>query len=287
MRSAGNEASRLDDRVSRKPSAPAPSARSATDPTFYSRFECKYVVSRDGLDAIRRFIEPFTRADAYAARAPQRRYAVSSLYLDSADLRTYSQTVAGEKERFKLRVRTYSDDSDARAFFEVKRKIDNVVHKRRAGLSREQATAVLQQRSLDFLDDLEPDRRADLDYFRHLAGLIGARPVLRVRYRREAYEGRDREPVRVTIDTDLMHVATFGAELSHHDGRWSATPVGGAILEIKFTERFPGWVQELVRSFGLKQRAVPKYVMSVDHLMLGGRSSSVVLGGSVLPPAGA
>jgi hypothetical protein len=41
--------------------------------------------------------------------------------------------VAGEKARFKLRVRTYSDDPSSPAFFEVKEKTNKVVSKRRAG----------------------------------------------------------------------------------------------------------------------------------------------------------
>ena len=56
------------------------------------------------------------------------------------------------------------------------------------------------------------------------------------------------------------------------------------ILEIKFTERFPWWVQDLIRTFGLGQRAVPKYVWSVDHMLLDGRESALALAGVALPP---
>ena len=64
---------------------------------------------------------------------------------------------------------------------------------------------------------------------------------------------------------------------------FGTTPVSGSILEIKFTEMYPGWVRDLVRAFGLKQQAVPKYVMSVDHMMLEGRESVLGLGGFTLP----
>ena len=42
--------------------------------------------------------------------------------MDSDDLRLYYQTVGGEKDRFKLRVRTYSDRPNAPTFFEVRRR---------------------------------------------------------------------------------------------------------------------------------------------------------------------
>ncbi len=261
--------------------------RSATDPTFASRFECKYRIAASTVEAVRRFIQPFVRPDSFATCRPGLRYPVGSLYLDSQDLRLYHQTVAGEKQRFKLRVRTYSDDPGSRAFFEVKQKANNVVHKRRAGLTREQAAAVLDQRPLDFLDDLAPGRRDDLQFFNHHAGLVSARPVIRVRYMREAYEAIGREPARVTLDSELMHAVTLGGNLSHADGAWVATPLDGVILEIKFTERFPWWIQELVRAFGLRQQSVPKYVLSLDHVLETGRRSGLSLAGLTLPPAGA
>ena len=60
--------------------------------------------------------------------------------------------------------------------------------------------------------------------------------------------------------------------------------MAGSIIEIKFTERFPGWVHDLVRVFGLKQQPVPKYVLSVDYVMLEGRESALRIGGFTLPP---
>jgi hypothetical protein len=55
-------------------------------------------------------------------------------------------------------------------------------------------------------------------------------------------------------------------------------------VEIKFTERYPWWVQQFIRAFGLKQQAVPKYVWSVDHMTMNGRESALALNGLTLPP---
>ena len=43
-------------------------------------------------------------------------------------------------------------------------------------------------------------------------------------------------------------------------------------------------VQDLIRTFALVQRAVPKYVWSVDHMLLRGREPALALGGVALPP---
>ena len=43
-----------------------------------------------------------------------------------------------------------------------------------------------------------------------------------------------------------------GHDLALSDGRWVSTPVDGVILELKFTELYPGWVRDLVQMFGLR-----------------------------------
>ncbi len=101
---------------------------------------------------------------------------------------------------------------------------------------------------------------------------------------REAYESRGGDPVRITIDTELMHAITLDHEISHQSGRWVTTPVSGSILELKFTERFPEWLSAMVRAFGLKQQPVPKYVLSVDHMLLEGREAALSMAGFSLPP---
>ena len=203
--------------------------------------------------------------------------------LDSPDLALYQQTVNGEKDRFKLRVRTYSDDPTQPAYFEVKKKINSVVHKRRAGLTRDQAVELIDGRFIDS-DALDRSTREDIDHFDSHVKLASARPMIRVKYMREAYQATGNEPVRITIDTDLQHAVSFSGSLSHREGRWTSTPLDGVIVEIKFTERYPWWVQDFIRNFSLKQRAVPKYVLSIDHMTLHSRESALGVAGMILPP---
>jgi len=269
--SAGPYAQRITPRRRFRPASRAVQAElrraaGAIEPTLFSRHESKYLIDPALVPEIRRFLRPFAVPDSYAETWPGYRYPICSLYLDSQDWMLYRQTVDGERNRFKLRVRTYSDDPAKPAFLEVKRKLNRIVHKRRAGVSREQARALVNRGRLD-LGGLPRQDRRDADYFYQYVALTESRPVVRVKYKREAYVARSNEPVRVTIDTDLMHAITPDFDLRHTEGRWTSIPLKGVILEIKFTERFPCWVQELIQTFGLGQRAVPKYVWSVDHML--------------------
>jgi hypothetical protein len=254
------------------------------DLTLSSRYECKYLISPLQTAELRQYIHPFVRPDPYAANWPGNRYPISSLYLDSDDLVLYQQTVGGEKNRFKLRARTYSDDPGDPVFLEVKRKVNNIVRKRRARVSRAEAHALLSHKACSTRANLSPKLAADVDFYEHHASLVQAKPIVRIKYVREAYESSGGDPVRVTLDTDLMHVQTLTPDLNHDSGRWISTPLGGVILEIKFTDNFPHWVNGLVQALGLKQQPVPKYVWSVDHMLTEGRETSLSIAGQVMPP---
>ncbi|MCP3981534.1 MAG: polyphosphate polymerase domain-containing protein [bacterium] len=256
-------------------------ATTDSDLTMFSRFECKYIVSPMVLPTMREFIEPHMQPDPYAARCPGYRYVINSLYLDSDDLKLYNQTVGGDKDRFKLRIRTYSDEVDSPVFLEVKTKRNSTIRKRRGRIHRSWLAPLLRTRPVPEMSD---DVRRDADFFFDHGRWIEAKPVMRVRFTREAYESKAGEPLRVTFDTDLMHAVTLNYDLSLETGRWVTTPLPGTILEIKFTERFAPWVHDLVRIFGLRQQPVPKYGLSVEHMMYDGREAALAVAGFTLPP---
>ena len=237
---------------------------SGTHGTFRTRYEIKYLVSSAVAEVIRQFLRPFTVMDSFSRRSADRRYPICSLYFDSLDLNLYRQTVDGEKNRFKLRVRSYSDDPAAPVFLEVKRRVNDAILKRRARLPRNTAVAVLNGARLKASENGLSDLQDDLDFFTGHVSVSAARPFLRIRYMREAYEAIGGDPLRVTLDTDIASLPTSDAIFDLGGEGWIPTPVPGTVLEIKFTETYPIWVRELIRKFALQRQSVAKYVLSVD-----------------------
>ena len=137
-----------------------------------------------------------------------------------------------------------------------------MVLKARAKISRAQGAAILSGR-IPRADRFTPDLIARICEFSALTERAHARPVLRVRYLREAYESTGPDQVRITFDTHLRHAVTPVYEVSHDGPGWCATPVTGTILEIKFTQTFPSWVATLIRTFDLQKRSVAKYCLSM------------------------
>ena len=230
-----------------------------TDDTLLSRVECKYLVRRDQVDGIREYIQPFVHRDRFARGHADGRYPISSLYLDSPEMSLYQSTARGLKNRFKLRVRTYSDEPSDQAFFEVKKRMNGIVYKFREAVSRSTATELLDRSTL------EVPQGTDLSKFISLRDLHGAEPVMRVKYKREAFVSQSADPVRITFDDDLQGAVTVDSDIKHEGGDWITVPMKHVILELKFTNLFPSWVGKMVNEFQLERTSVPKYVLCVEE----------------------
>src|SRR6059036_882342 len=109
----------------------------AEDKMQQQRFELKYIIKEDVALAVRDFVSGYLEIDEYGATLPNFSYPVHSLYLDSDDLHLYRTTINGDKNRFKLRLRFYDNRSEAPIFFEIKRRMNNIISKQRGGVRRD------------------------------------------------------------------------------------------------------------------------------------------------------
>ena len=244
----------------------------AQDKMQSSRFENKYIITEATALGIREFVQSFLVHDEYGAGKPNFSYPVHSIYLDSPQLKTYWDTINGDRNRFKLRVRFYNDDPAAPVFFEIKRRVNNCIQKQRAGVHRS-AAASLAAGDLPFVEDLtanNPKHLVAAQNFARLVQLIEARPVVHVAYLREAYLPTDGNSARLTMDrlvcTEPVHALRLSTHMTHPQLVWGHT----VVLELKFTDRFPNWFGDLVRVFNLRQCGAAKYADGIT-LMNGER----------------
>lgn len=247
----------------------------------FSRYECKYLVPVRQLDSIRRWLAPFIKPDKMADPDNGNAYTLASIYLDSPDLRLYRMTVDGLKNRFKLRIRSYSDASEAPLYFEIKRRVDQVILKSRVEVAREVWLDVLDGRVRPS-SVMEGKDLRHMESFMDLHAKLHARPILHNRYVREAYQSHELDPVRITFDTQLCYIPTPDTNLRLDDPRWRPVPVNqmceyplwrhmpehAVIMEVKFTNAFPAWVAAMTQAFQLQKLSVPKYNMCVNHSRL-------------------
>jgi SPX domain protein involved in polyphosphate accumulation len=229
------------------------------------RFELKYLVDERITPAMRDFVSGYLELDEYGLKGPNLSYAVHSLYLDSADLKTYQASVNGAKNRFKLRLRYYDDRPETPVFFEVKARVDNCILKQRCGVRRE-AVALLVAGQLPEPGQLlskEPRHLVALQRFNLLQSQLNARPKAHNQYLREAWVSTQDNSIRVTFDRDIRIEPCFVAKAVTEMTRPVRVFPEFTVLELKFTARHPNWLKEMVQRFDLMQSSSAKYVEGV------------------------
>jgi hypothetical protein len=249
------------------------------------RFELKYLVREETALAIRRFVSCHLKPDEFAAELPNYSYPVHSLYLDSPDLATYQAVQCGDKNRFKLRIRYYSEGDDA-VYFEIKRRTNEAISKMRAKVRRDAVQPLLSGRPPQLRHLVRPDARefVALQEFCRLMHRLDASPRSHVAYRREAWMSPANNSMRVTFDRQVQCEPEFSPGLITQFGDAVRPFQQQVVLELKFVNRLPGWCGEMVRAFGLVRGGAPKYAQGVFLL---GEHRVSNRGVSIKVPAGA
>jgi hypothetical protein len=114
-------------------------------------------------------------------------------------------------------------------------------------------------------DSMYKEHKKTLRQFQFYVRALVARPTILVRYMRQAFEGSSSNRVRITFDRQLSFQAVNSPVLKAGGPGWRSVPMDFVVLEIKFTERYPAWLSEMVKIFDLKQTAMSKYVSTVQQ----------------------
>ncbi len=242
----------------------------AVDRTLFCRHEIKYRIYESQAAAVEEFIRPYLQLDRYSKLRRDRQYPIVSLYLDSDNLLLCRQTMMGHKNRFKLRIRSYTDEPGYPRFFEIKRRMNTIIIKNRARVRDEDVATLLSGGSLP-PQDYSTDETT-LNQFQLYMNSVRAKPMILIRYMRQAYEDTSHNRVRVTFDRHLCYKVTREPRVLMNGQGWQYHPIsrGGVILEIKFTARYPAWLSRLVACLNLRQDSFSKYATSVtDACSLG------------------
>ncbi|MFZ2145896.1 MAG: polyphosphate polymerase domain-containing protein [Sedimentisphaerales bacterium] len=239
-----------------------------TDHTLRCRHELKYHISMSKAEAIAQFIKPYLQLDKYCKLHQSGDYPIVSLYLDSDDLQLCRESLGGHKNRFKLRIRSYTDEPDYPRFLEIKRRINTIIIKSRARIMHHDVPTLLAGSPLppqNYTADAET-----INQFQLYMNNIRARPAVLVRYTRQAYEGGSENRVRVTFDRELAYHVTSLPEVRLAGGAWQRNlyTLGGVILEVKFTGHYPVWLSRMAKCFNLQQQSISKYASSIKESCL-------------------
>lgn len=233
----------------------------AADNLQLQRLELKYIIPERTALAVRDFVRSYLEIDEFGAGQPNLSYPVHSLYLDSDSLTTYWNTINGNKNRYKLRLRFYDNKPGTPVFFEIKRRMNDAILKQRGGVRREFVDRLLAGHlpEREHLVSQNPSHLVALQRFCQLLLDIRAKPKAHIAYLREAWISPHSNSVRVTMDRNVLCEPEPTSCLETEMVRPVIVFGSNVVLELKFTGRFPDWFRELVRVFHLAQCSAAKY----------------------------
>jgi hypothetical protein len=240
----------------------------ATHQLQASRFELKYIIDERCARMIRHYARSYLVPDENADPRNNCEYFVHSLYLDSPDMALCRSTIHGLKNRFKLRVRFYNETHETPVFFEIKRRMNDVILKQRAAVKRASVPHLLAGRWPDRSDLKKNDDRSfgALKRFCDLQAMLRAKGKAFVSYIREAYVTANSNAVRLTFDREIRGGLYEGDFSLTGVKTWGRPTVGGVVLELKFTDRFPTWMRDMVAALNLYRLSMAKYVRCAQSL---------------------
>lgn len=234
------------------------------------RFEYKYIIPEKFLEPLRDSIMPFVEPDRHVKGLPEPHYTVRSIYFDTSGYDFYFEKIEGIKNRKKVRLRGYNEQSEkSRVFMEIKRKYDVPIIKYRAPLKFQDALKIFREHDFNGsiadkfvnMEGLENAKRFFYQVFsKHL------RPVVLVVYEREPYLTKFDETSRITFDKNLRGIAYPALEDLYTESGMVTTLNRKFIMEVKFNNKFPGWMNPLITKFGLRKQSASKYVMTMDSV---------------------
>lgn len=221
-----------------------------------SRSELKFSISDDMARAIREAVSLLMDPDPHASPTTGL-YEVHTIYLDSPDMAIYRKSLNREADRFKLRIRFYNDAPGSPVFFEIKQSSAGCGIKKRFPVNRDTANALFAaNHPWNSTSSLGPDE------FSQIVHRFNARPIIHIAYVREAFVSRKDPSTRLTLDRQIRcqpAPRSLTTTMHHPIQIWQ----GKVILELKFADKIPPYLNHLIRSFGLETAKASKYMEGI------------------------
>ena len=215
------------------------------------RHELKYFITPAEMTVLRGILTPVMQLDPNGNEHNE--YHIRSLYFDTINDDALEEKIAGVGNRKKYRIRIYNF-SDRVIKLECKSKYGDLISKKSVSIPRELAEQLIAGDP----DGLQRMRHPLFhDVYREMRTRL-LRPAVIVDYVREAYI-HQAEEVRITFDkqvrTGLYSVDMFNPQIPTYPV--FDDPV--EILEVKFDEFLPSYLQAILSGVTAQRSAISKY----------------------------
>ncbi len=218
------------------------------------RHEMKYFISFISTYEQRKLAEVLKRSLQLDPNAGQTGdYWIRSLYFDTPESDDYFEKVAGVYKRKKIRMRIYRSSTDD-AKIEIKNRVGQYCFKESGTISRDDAEQLIKGNKEVLLKYDHPTMQNVYYYLcRDLY-----RPAVIVDYDREAYIGPS-DDLRITFDKNIRGTTIDFDLYNHNLAVQPAFNDETIVLEVKFKEFLPSWLQDILKCHSSERFAISKY----------------------------
>lgn len=186
---------------------------------------------------------------------PEGFYSIRSIYFDDIYNTCYFENENGTDPREKFRIRIYNCSKE-RISLELKQKERGLCHKISVPLSVDQCSQIMEGKIPNWTD-------SDPYLYKKLIMQMNARalrPVCIVSYERVPFIWNDGN-VRVTFDRNIRSSAVIGAFFDPFAAARPIMPNFTNMVEVKFDEILPDFINEVLQTGRLRQTAFSKYYL--------------------------
>ena len=217
------------------------------------RQEKKFAINiADGM-ALENRLGAVMRSDAHNGTQG---YEIRSLYFDTPDDQDFTDKVDGLELRRKIRLRTYSPQSDF-AMLEMKQKEGPYQRKRSLQLRREDAERLCR-------GDYWPLQSYEDPFAAECYGLMHCRcyrPKAIVKYRRQAFVARENH-IRITLDSRIIATESSFDVFSEHLPMYAVMDPFHMVLEVKYNGFLLIYLNDLLDLVERSELSVSKYCLA-------------------------
>jgi hypothetical protein len=220
------------------------------------RHEFKYIINRSAYHTIRERLKSIAKHDRNADEDGF--YYIRSLYFDDHNKSGYFDKADGIDKRRKYRARIY--DTKAKTVnLEIKEKLDNLIRKISARVTREDYQKLLDEGMLDI------KRKNDVaTKFEYMIKKFYLKPSVIIDYKREAFI-YPYERTRITFDVDIKFSYTQDYDIFNGNiPMFRVFDEDYVILEVKYDKMFAGIIRNIIQVDGCNRLSVSKYALSQE-----------------------
>lgn len=223
-----------------------------------SRYELKYRLTYFQYLKIRNAIRSYMIMDPFTQAQATNRYLVRSLYFDTDDYHSFDQKMNGDCDRVKLRLRTYPYGEEYMQCVRVELKLrqSNRAVKKSVFVPLDEYLHFMTTRHWQSFD------HPVTNGFERTVLKQQMRPKVLIEYDREGYQTRLKSSLRITFDHHLR--SAHASDLFPEHCFYRYLYPRNVVLEIKFKDELPKWLEALVRNQGLKVIANSKYTQCIQ-----------------------